>query len=661
MVAHSIRKRQLGVVGALICTVLVVLLSLLLVQIRKQDAPVNICRVTAIEVLLADQLGNLVDGQGSFECEIVVQSAMSSADNNIDNATTVNGEDYLNVKFASPEIVRANALALENDEWFIQFQPEWIVPDTRTLVFPTDEAVHTVSPIRMERNRKLTTKSAIDNARRDEQKLRPRRRLVPVEAAGKVIIVRVTMADRSVMYTADELYSFVFAPTNSLWSQMNDCSHGALNMQPYDPDEPVLELSVQYGVDDYNFDSLFREANPMVKDLYNGMTLGDIVEHVMYVVPTGLGGGSDGSTGRELEAVSAAAINQFKALYTDKWFAQVGVLLHQTAHNKGLGHAWEGDDQFGDSTGAMGRGEPGVERVCFNGLQTNNLGWMSDRTVAVDAQAEEGQRVELISYVDYAAAVDDQAVILIVGPYFLTYNLKKGFNSETMEKENQVLIVQRESRVPDSVATNLVGSLDANKNLYFVREAFFSSGESLVIEVCEIQSGVPSFTDSITVAVGTSPTPCTAMPSAMPSVSVAPSPAPVKDSSGLFPLYDKESTHFQNIDALACEDSLDVKFYMNSTLGRQRCSWLRQNLSRPHNETTTVKDAFCTKSHDAFHFCEETCGACTDSCDDDAGAVFMLAGAETTCYWLSGRPFLWTLACKHEEIALACQESCESC
>jgi hypothetical protein len=642
------------------------------------SASVNICRVYAVDVLMADQFGNLQgdDGGDYFECELVLGTAADNSNGNSNDDIIVGDlvdDIYFTVKF-SKSVVKLNAVALEHDQWFVQYEEEWVVRG-KTLVFPSDESVVSVRPDQVERH--LTAQQTMSADRNSgirrggdehphfQYPYDSRRRLVSEEARNKIIIVRITTADRNVMYSAEELASFVFGESDSLKAQYFACSQGKVDYQPYDPSQPVFEISVEYGVDDYTFDGIFREANPLVKQMVGGTPLGDLVEHVMYVVPSGLGSDTEGQgpDGADFEAVSVASLNHFKGMYIDRYFSQIGALLHQTAHNKGLGHAWQGDDEYGDTSGAMGKGEPGVEKICFNGLHANHLEWMTDKTVRVDGMVQE-TRIELISYVDYDLGFDGQAVILIIEPFYLTYNLKKGFNSETLELENEVLIVRRELRSPDSVATNLVASLHPDKTSLFTEEAFFTSGQSLAIEVCEVKFATSYRPDSVTVAVGTEATPCTPAPSAMPSMSMAPtlSPAtPAKRPAGpTVPIYSKESNNFI-VSAAACEDSLNIKFFMNDTLGHQRCSWLRQNGNGMHDATRTNKEAFCVESHDAYHFCEEECGKCTDDCNDDPTAVFPLAGSEVNCEWLSNRPYLWTLGCNHEEISFFCKETCETC
>jgi hypothetical protein len=671
----SRRRRTLVVVVASVSLLVLVVASVLAARRISHDTAsksvnVNICRVYAVDVLMADQFGNLQgDDVGHFECELVLAAA---AENN-DIVGDLVDDIYFTVKLSNT-VVQANAVALEHDQWFVQYEQEWVVHG-KTLVFPSDESVISVRPDQVERRvttqvMKADRNSGIrrvgDEHQQFQYQYNLRRHLVSEEARNKIIIVRITTADRNVIYSAEELVDFVFGESDSLQAQYSACSHGRVDYQPYDPSEPVFEVRVEYGVDDYSFDDIFREANPIVKQMVGGTPLGEIVEHVMYVVPTGLGSDTGGGPGgADFEAVSVASLNHFKGMYIDRYFAQIGVLMHQTAHNKGLGHAWQGDDEFGDTTGAMGKGEPGVGKVCFNGLHANHLEWMTDKTARVDGMVRE-TRIELISFVDYDLGLDGQAVILIIGPFYLTWNLKKGFNKETLELEDEVLIVRRESRSPDSVATNLVASLHPNKTgtpTLFTEEGFFSSGDSLTIEVCDVHFATADRPDSITVAVGTEATPCTPALSAMPSMSMtmAPSLAPVRRPAGVtIPIYEKESNTF-SMNSSACEDSLDIKFFMNDTLGHQRCSWLRQNRNGMHDATRTNKEAFCVESHDAYHFCEEECGKCTDDCNDDPAVVFQLAGSEVNCDWLSGRPYLWTLACNHEEIALFCKETCETC
>jgi hypothetical protein len=707
----SNRRRTLVVAVAsvsLLLTLVLMLATVLLSRSKTATASnINICRVYAVDVLMADRYGNLQGpSSGSddyFECEraVLVKNNNSDSDNNSDNNSNMVEQEQDDVYFTvhfSKAVVAANAVALEQDEWFVQYELDHV--HGNTLVFSSDYQVVSVSPDQVERrlfdaHAAAVTEAANRNGNRgllrlwndqqvvdnQEQHTAPpslsvRRHLVTEETRDKVIIVRITTADRNVIYSAEELAQFVFGDdddlrSNSLRAQYRACSHRAVDLQPYDADNPVLEVQVEYGVEDYTFDDVFREANPIVKQLVGGVPLGDIVQHVMYVVPAGLGGSDGGEN--DFEAVSVASVNHFKGIYSDRYFGQIGVLLHQTAHNKGLGHAWRGGDEYGDTTGAMGKGEPGVEKVCFNGLHANYLEWMTDKTTRVDAMVGE-TRIEMISFVDYDRAFEGQVAILIVEPYYLTYNLKKGFNSETLELEDEVLIVQREGNIPDSIATNLIASLHPTKNVFFTREAFFSSGENLVIEVCEVfqSETVGDAPDSITLAVGTIPTPCQPQPSAAPSVTVssapsvamssAPSPTPITRPKGWYiPIYDKESTHFLGNDDTACEDSLDITFYMNDTLGHQRCSWLRRNLNGMHDANRSNKEAFCVESENAFYFCEETCGKCTDDCNDNSTATFQLAGSYTNCEWLSGKPFLWTLACKHRDVWEVCRDTCDCC
>lgn len=105
---------------------------------------------------------------------------------------------------------------------------------------------------------------------------------------------------------------------------------------------------------------------------------------------------------------------------------------------------------------------------------------------------------------------------------------------------------------------------------------------------------------------------------------------------------------------LKCDDHPSAKFPTDvPELGNQRCVWLA---ARPE-----YQEQFCIPSHPAYKICEETCGACTDDCEDTDG-TFVHRGINRPCLWLSLRLNEQDLVCVpgHEAMEV-CPETCGAC
>lgn len=105
----------------------------------------------------------------------------------------------------------------------------------------------------------------------------------------------------------------------------------------------------------------------------------------------------------------------------------------------------------------------------------------------------------------------------------------------------------------------------------------------------------------------------------------------------------------------SCDDSLFDTFYVASLRQDQRCVWLR---ARPE-----YISKLCVEGHTsrARQICPETCGACTDSCEDSE-TKFNIDGKRRDCLWLSLRVAEQFKNCKPEHAAwFHCRETCENC
>lgn len=142
------------------------------------------------------------------------------------------------------------------------------------------------------------------------------------------------------------------------------------------------------------------------------------------------------------------------------------------------------------------------------------------------------------------------------------------------------------------------------------------------------------------------------LPSISPSISLVPSSSP---SSGQ-PVDDRQG------DSI-CDDDPSETFEIDSNGQRAErdCAWLR-------SEPTDVQTQFCALSTEIFSVCEETCGKCTDSCEDDSTAQFVVSITDVfesqlvDCAWLATRPHMINQFCQPGHDAyVSCEETCNSC
>jgi hypothetical protein len=105
----------------------------------------------------------------------------------------------------------------------------------------------------------------------------------------------------------------------------------------------------------------------------------------------------------------------------------------------------------------------------------------------------------------------------------------------------------------------------------------------------------------------------------------------------------------------ACDDSKFGKFWAGELNEEKTCMWLSRE---PEWQTTLCLE---TSYSFALFVCPETCGACSDLCEDFDDDLFFVGDEEHDCSWLANSPVLHADLCEREDIRNACQESCNLC
>ena len=115
-------------------------------------------------------------------------------------------------------------------------------------------------------------------------------------------------------------------------------------------------------------------------------------------------------------------------------------------HNFNLLHSHEGGEYL-DYTGYMGgavigyHDQIGFPAMCYNAPNLWQLGWYSDRTVAVNLFRP--TLVKLAAFPDYAkTTAGDSYVVVRTGNVYMHYNRAKGINANTYEYQDALTIYQ---------------------------------------------------------------------------------------------------------------------------------------------------------------------------------------------------------------------------
>jgi hypothetical protein len=122
---------------------------------------------------------------------------------------------------------------------------------------------------------------------------------------------------------------------------------------------------------------------------------------------------------------------------------------------------------------------------------------------------------------------------------------------------------------------------------------------------------------------------------------------------------DSCNAQVQDVSDDGCEDSKKM-FYVNDKLPNIRCFWLHHFLERsPH-----WRDRICAPGQPAYDNCPETCGKCSDTCEDQADKRFYVnrRNGLQDCAWLASRPLWQAKLCGTSHLAsLYCNEICNTC
>lgn len=145
-------------------------------------------------------------------------------------------------------------------------------------------------------------------------------------------------------------------------------------------------------------------------------------------------------------------------------------------------------------------------RFCFNGAKLHKLGWYSDKTELVEPLSDGVWTRRINGIVDYKSAAT-KTVLVRMGTttssdYFMLFNRKAGFNSDTKEGGDRVRIVRDNVPTPNPddgpISVEIFSSTDTA--LEYMIGNFDGRGTNVRVSISEINSSVDPWYADVTIA-----------------------------------------------------------------------------------------------------------------------------------------------------------------
>mmetsp|Transcript_19939 Transcript_19939/g.29570 ORF Transcript_19939/g.29570 Transcript_19939/m.29570 type:complete len:625 (-) Transcript_19939:1231-3105(-) len=288
-----------------------------------------------------------------------------------------------------------------------------------------------------------------------------------------VLVLRGNGLDKNVTASSAELSDSIFGTNGdsfNLRSQYRACSYDQMIFNA------VLQEGTTGGVYDVSVDKniigtpdheIRNEMVSKAKENF-GTDLGNIADFVMACIPPGTPG----------QWIAYAYGGYYLSVYNDRWCTFPSAQMHELGHNMALSHSGEHNNKYGDQSGMMGYSyfSKNGPRMCFNGAKTFQLGWFKEYHQEFSSNAGFFSWADyMVGFVHRELATDGEKMIVRISDqdsnidYFVHFNRRSGFNGNTREGGNKVLVAS--------------ASWDHNKNIYLISDllAKLDAGASFTI------------------------------------------------------------------------------------------------------------------------------------------------------------------------------------
>eukprot|EP00522_Entomoneis_paludosa_P013907 CAMPEP_0172449636 /NCGR_PEP_ID=MMETSP1065-20121228/8294_1 /TAXON_ID=265537 /ORGANISM="Amphiprora paludosa, Strain CCMP125" /LENGTH=745 /DNA_ID=CAMNT_0013201347 /DNA_START=243 /DNA_END=2480 /DNA_ORIENTATION=- len=376
--------------------------------------------------------------------------------------------------------LKANQDKITNETLFVALKPRWIINDAVGEEHRNEIRILTEEEISSAMDRRLDRRTVLGSEpqRPDQRSKHLQQRRLSVLGGQRVAAVIVHTQDVKNPATSQLVDRVVFEDASD---QYKACSNGAMWLLKT---RATIHVNIPGNASEYSSISVAAAARRAVCQYLNlpiscnpAEELG--LDNILYSVPHGLKNDQPGV----MWAYASTGDSRRFSVYTNAYFIP-STVMHEMGHNYMLGHAKEGNDLYGDNTGHMGGGWS--TKRCFNGMNMFTLGWYgSETTDATTLNPNSATKYTLKAIVDSGTGGN---VNLKIGPYYLIYNMAKGFNVETEEYQNKVLIHEGldiefgDSSASAYSSTKLVYQLSDVGDVFSVAY----QNDSLVVELCDI-------------------------------------------------------------------------------------------------------------------------------------------------------------------------------
>lgn len=307
----------------------------------------------------------------------------------------------------------------------------------------------------------------------DRRLLHLQERHLQNEGTVTIAVIRISTSDSIPKASAADLRN-IFSNGVDFRAQYDACSFGKLKFQL--ADAGVIDVQVPQAVSTFaSSTDLITAAQTLLKTQLQVSEISSLATKVIMCLPSGTG-----------DWAASAGVNHWRAQFNNDWCTSLSGNMHEIGHTLGLLHSNADGVMYADRSGYMGSGytDAAWPRKCFNGYNSWYFGWYSTRHLSFNPAAANGdQLIKLATFVDFdKAATDEYVVVNLNDQYYLQYNMAKGFNIDTEQKQNQVTITESLPSGTDSRA-----GLSAGNEFRIAN--FNGSTKTLVVTACKTLVG----------------------------------------------------------------------------------------------------------------------------------------------------------------------------
>jgi len=273
----------------------------------------------------------------------------------------------------------------------------------------------------------------------------------------KALVLRVTdMNQVGPSASTEDLVEDFFGTDNvSLRTQIEKCSYGKLKIEPFvgktQTDTYISNGVIDIHVNDLDAtkDSLDQAALTKAANDYGDLN-DPRYDLIMVCLP------------KVHNGIAWAYANRKYTFYVNNYCRSSPAQMHEVGHNFGLGHSGEAGSSafsaYSDIVGVMGASANGaVDRMmCYNPQKSYQLGWYKDKVKTINPLDTQGEReFKICGVADYEDDQDDSLVVLRLKQstfgqdYYIGFNSDRGINKDTLEDNNLLTIVFKNSGGPD--------------------------------------------------------------------------------------------------------------------------------------------------------------------------------------------------------------------